>query len=763
MFSSSLVAASLLALAPGHSTPAAPGSSAGADAAMPAAAILPGQPSAQAALLYLAKVMDQYHDRFPVYDDVSSGGNHFFAWSKIPDQNAAVTINGSWTDNPHSGATAVRAEFDNTTGTNFGGFYFLNGVLPAGATAPLPNFGDVANAGIDLTGATALTFWARGQQGGERISFFLGGVGRDPNTGQPTAPFPDSTPVVKRTVTLTTAWTQYSFDLHGLDLHYVLGGFGWIASAVDNPSGAVFFLDDISYALSDAARAARLGLPRFLRSFTTEPVQSLPDPVGTFDLAFREVANTYDNALAIIAFLADGSADSIRRARLIGDAFVYAAEHDRFYDDGRLRDSYAAGDLVIAPGWTPNGRTATVTIPGYFDEARQVFVEFGQDGMSTGNEAWAMLALLTLQRETGDRRYLTPARRLGTFVVGFRNDQGLYQGFLGGLDHPEAAAPVRRPWASTEHNLDLYAAFALLAGVDPAGGWAAQRDHARQFVDAMWDAALGCNLTGTTDPQTRNASPGQLPEDAQSWAVLALPDALTVHPELLTCAERNFLTTDAGFRGFDFNDDKDGVWFEGTAHMATAYLRAGRSADADIYLATLARAQSTPPFGDGMGIAAASRDGLTTGFGFFYFRRLYVGATAWNVLAQLGWNPYTIGPAAAPCTADAVTLCLAGNRFEVRVTWEKPLGATGEGQAFPLTTDTGAFWFFDSGNVELLVKVLDGCAINGAHWVFAGGLTNVKTTLTVVDGATGATRTYLNPQRTPFQPLQDTRAFPSCP
>jgi hypothetical protein len=723
-------------------------------------AALPGQPSAQAAIAYLAQVMDQYHDRFPVYDDVSSGGNHFFAWSKVPDQNAAVAINGSWTDNPHSGATAIRAEFDNTTGANFGGFYFLNGVLPAGATAPVPNFGEVGNAGIDLSGATALTFWARGERGGETISFFLGGVGRDPDTGQPTLPFPDSSPVVKQTVTLTTAWTQHSFDLHGLNLHYVLGGFGWIASAADNPGGAVFFLDDISYALSDAARAARLAQPRFLRSFTTAPLQSLPDPVGIFDLFNREVAFTYDNAVALLAFLADGSADS---ARLIGDAYLYAAGHDRTYDDGRLRDAYAAGDLVIAPGWKPNGKSATVTIPGYFDEARQTFFEVGQDGISTGNDAWAMLALLALHRATGDPRYVAAAQRLGRFVLGFRNDQGLYQGFLGGLDHPEAATPVRRPWASTEHNLDLYAAFNLLADADPAGGWDAQRDHARQFVDAMWDSARLCNLTGTTDPGTRNATPGQLPEDAQSWAVLALPDALAVHPELLACAEHNHLTTDAGFRGFDFNEDRDGVWFEGTAHMAVAYRRAGRPADADGFSATLARAQATPPYGDGMGLAAASRDGLTTGFGFFYFRRLHVGATAWNVLAQLGWNPFTGGPVAAPCAADAATLCLAGNRFQVRVGWKTPQGAAGQGQALPLTADTGAFWFFAAVNLELIVKVLDGCALNRAHWVFAGGLTNVKTTLTVVDTATGAMRTYVNPQSTPFQPLQDTAAFPGCP
>jgi hypothetical protein len=54
----------------------------------------------------------------------------------------------------------------------------------------------------------------------------------------------------------------------------------------------------------------------------------------------------------------------------------------------------------------------------------------------------------------------------------------------------------------------------------------------------------------------------------------------------------------------------------------------------------LAQAQATPPWGDGAGIAAASREGLTTGFGFSYFRRRHVGATAWDVFAQRVWNPF---------------------------------------------------------------------------------------------------------------------------
>src|SRR5437762_3373413 len=94
--------------------------------------------SAQASIAYLAQVMDQFHNRFPVYDDVSSAGNHFPTYTKIPDDAALVTLNGSFTDNPHSGATAIRCQFQ-TGGAGFGGFYFQNGILPIGASTPQPN------------------------------------------------------------------------------------------------------------------------------------------------------------------------------------------------------------------------------------------------------------------------------------------------------------------------------------------------------------------------------------------------------------------------------------------------------------------------------------------------------------------------------------------------------------------------------------------------------------------------------------------------
>jgi hypothetical protein len=618
------------------------------------AAIDAAQPeSVSAAIQYLSAAMDQFHNRFPVYDDVSSAGNRFHTLTKFPSAGALVTINGSHSLDKHSGATSIRCTFT-PGGVNFGGYNFQNGVLLPGATAPIPNFGTYLNAGIDLSGSTALTFWARGQNGGEVVDFFMGGVGWNDNAvnnpctpGFPgPCPAPDSTPAVKITVTLSTQWTKYTIDLSGRNLSYVLGGFGWGVDGALNPGGAVFYIDDIQYELNSARLNQRLNEPRFIRSFTTLPLQpNVRDgnPDDDIDLVLRNAAFVYDNALAVLAFLSEGGADSLRRAKLIGDAIIYATAHDRTFDDGRLRSAYGAGDIALPPGWTPNGRTGTVPVAGFYEDLSMQFSELEESRhFDTGNNAWAMIALLALHRNTGDPRYLNAARLLGDFVRSFKHTAGAYQGFKGGVVFPgsDNDPPSYRNYASTEHNLDVFAAFTVMAGLTEETVWQTDAQHARQFVEAMWDAAGGCYLTGTTNPDERNTNPNQLPLDVQAWAALALPDALSLHPQLLECAEMKHQTAHDGFSGFDFNTDKDGVWFEGTAQMAAAYAWANRLAQAASFRQELNRAQSTPPFGDGFGIAASCHDALTTGFGFKLFRRLHAGATAWLVFADLGFNPY---------------------------------------------------------------------------------------------------------------------------
>jgi hypothetical protein len=115
------------------------------------------------------------------------------------------------------------------------------------------------------------------------------------------------------------------------------------------------------------------------------------------------------------------------------------------------------------------------------------------------------------------------------------------------------------------------------------------------------------------------------------------------------------------------------------------------------------------------------------------------------------------------CVKGSPVLCLGPDgRFELTAGWRTPAGATGVGRVASLAGDTGSFWFFGADNVELLVKVLDGRAVNGDFWVFSGAMSNVEYTLHVVDTETGAQRDYSNPQGQ-IASRADTAAFASGP
>lgn len=116
------------------------------------------------------------------------------------------------------------------------------------------------------------------------------------------------------------------------------------------------------------------------------------------------------------------------------------------------------------------------------------------------------------------------------------------------------------------------------------------------------------------------------------------------------------------------------------------------------------------------------------------------------------------------CTPSSTVLCLNNGRFRVQATFRVPQGQSTQAQAVRLTNDTGYFWFFQADNVEILVKVLNACSqTRPRYWVFAAGLTNVRVDIVVTDTQSGEVRTYANPQGQPFQPIQDTSAFATCP
>lgn len=124
----------------------------------------------------------------------------------------------------------------------------------------------------------------------------------------------------------------------------------------------------------------------------------------------------------------------------------------------------------------------------------------------------------------------------------------------------------------------------------------------------------------------------------------------------------------------------------------------------------------------------------------------------------------TVAPGTALCQDSPQQLCLLG-RFTVSADFVRTDGSTGNGTAIKLTDESGYFWFFTAGNVELVVKVLNGCIDPfNSYWVFAAGLTNVSVILNVTDQKTNDTFHVTTDAGPAFFPIQSTSAFPnSCP
>jgi len=356
--------------------------------------------------------------------------------------------------------------------------------------------------------------------------------------------------------------------------------------------------------------------PVFLRSYDSAAGEGPPAEPALATAAF-----TYDNAVAAIALTACGRDGQARR---IAAALADAALHDRAGASGRLRNAYRGGAQQVPP--PPNGWW-DARLGRWSEDDYQV-------GTATGNVAWAGLALMTVGQRQGERRFIDAAAQLAAWVVDNASDA---VGFSGGAFGNDIGAR-RLGWISTEHNIDLAALFSWLAASGRPGGWEAPRRKARSFVATMWDAADGHFLTGTLpDGATPNRATSAV--DIQFWAPL-LADADPDWRRALDYARR----AHGAEGGFDFNDDRDGMWVEGTAHAVLAFRHAGRGAEADRYLAEIAR-----EFSPGGYLWATRRPRITTGLAigpdsrtadFYYYRRPHLGATAWAVLAALDWNPF---------------------------------------------------------------------------------------------------------------------------
>jgi hypothetical protein len=606
------------------------------------------------AVTYLQQASDRYQNTVDVYTVADAAGNHFAARGEFDNSGADLVPAMDEISSSASclGITCITAAFDPGHAL-WGGWYFMNGVLGPTAQEPSPNWGNIPNAGYDLTGATALRFWAKGAVGGEVVHFFAFGVG---NTAQPFQPYPDSSDKVEvpnGAVTLSTTWTQYQIPLAGLDIHYVLGGFGWLAVTSEQASMSVpitFYLDNIQYL------KARPNDPRLLVSYET--IKS----TNSFDTVERNAAYVYDNSVALIALLAAGD---LAHARTIADALLYGQGHDRFFTDGRVRNAYQGGDISLPSGWLPNNLPNTVRMPGWYDPGRSQWFEDETDvSTTTGNVAWAGVALLNIWEVTRDSEYLAAAEALGNWVIvnaaetrsGAARQLGGFTGGYDGWENGAASAGAKpmtcasgvfvngqckRLYKSAEHNIDLYSMFSRLYLADGEAQWAKAAQQAKHCFLSMWDPQEGKFWTGTSEDGV-TVSTDVIPLDIQAWALQALGTEAQPYLQSLAYIEAHHKTSlGYGFKQNGGNACGDNTWFEGNSQVSVAYLLANNRSKWQSILDDVHSAQTT----DG-GIPATDGACLTTGFTlddgspWEYFPRIHVAATGWLALAENGVNPY---------------------------------------------------------------------------------------------------------------------------
>jgi len=375
--------------------------------------------------------------------------------------------------------------------------------------------------------------------------------------------------------------------------------------------------------------------------------------------SFYSTAFVYDNALALLAYFSRGTADDMARARVLGNALLYIQQNDASAD-GRFRQAYFAG----VPD--SNGVYAT---PGlsYFQ------------GSAVGDVAWPGIALAQLYARTGVKAYLDGAVKAATFIETTTRDNANNPpgGYFFGNGQTNK---------STEHNIDCYALFTMLARLTGNAAWLKSAAYAKAFVAAMFDAPSGHFWTGTSDPT--NIFYNNSPEDCQTWSYLAFQDP--AYAVSIDWVKTNLATTDTSFafnngwanntalkirvNGMTFASlsklgtvlgdqsvDADAVWVEGTGHLIAALLQRHLPASSDLpgfhgdlqlasdLIDCMMLVQNTPNSFTGQtvhGIALVTGQGLpastsilNTGFGFNYFPFFHIGATAWYLMGVQGVNP----------------------------------------------------------------------------------------------------------------------------
>jgi len=161
-----------------------------------------------------------------VYGNCEDEGSQMFIPAGWMGSTDAIEFDDCWRENVHSGESCIKVTFTDPRG--WGGIVWQN---------PANNWGD-EEGGVDLSGAKQLSFWARGDKGGEMVEFKMGIIPRN-------KPFYDTGKASLGRVKLDSAWKQFVIPLEGKNLNRIVTGFVFAVKGKSDP--VVFYIDDIVY------------------------------------------------------------------------------------------------------------------------------------------------------------------------------------------------------------------------------------------------------------------------------------------------------------------------------------------------------------------------------------------------------------------------------------------------------------------------------------------------------------------------------------
>ncbi|MEZ2416138.1 hypothetical protein ACA086_14340 [Muriicola sp. E247] len=241
---------------------------------------------------------------------------------------------------------------------------------------------------------------------------------------------------------------------------------------------------------------------------------------------FTDFVSLYDNALAALAFTADGN--------------LSGAEQILDYFDNRLQSEFNANN-------------------GGFFQYRDTSGE-QSSRIWMGDNAWLLLAVNHYHEKTQSNKYENLARELETWLRSLQEEDG---GLKGGINEDGSLIPK-----VTE---GIITAFNAVKGFD---------DFHRKILlflqQQRWDVNEKVLITDTENPAYNHAL------DLYTLGYMILED---FPEEVLNKAHRfynsqNSTTHEKLISGYCFDDDKDVVWLEGTAQMAMAFNEANQEGNA---------------------------------------------------------------------------------------------------------------------------------------------------------------------------------------